>query len=348
MNDVPEVFAPIAQRWAVFLDKVRGRLREIFAEADGAYRDVFAVDVIDGTAMSGVSSALKARLQQLSSKVEDSWSKIDEEIDQAGEDLDGNVVARFSATQRRLGEALRREIDHQTEDFIVRHEAERERQVAARAAEEAKVPLPCGRCGAALTRPIHHTPVNITCAHCGSVTTATPGSASAQYGAIARAFEAALPQWHALQDAEDAWHLLRHKTEDDLRRFEAATRAYWTAFAAARGNFEPGWTAKEVQGEIVGKMGHFETYTAKSDQGPRAQMTAAIAAACAGDAAGVQAFLADGDADDLLYALAERNLWDQVRWALPYAHAVSDPDEPLGDWGNEKLQELAQDVFTRS
>jgi hypothetical protein len=354
-HDTPAVFAPVAQRWATFVDKVRARMAEIFKEADQAYQDVYAVDVIDGVAMSGVSSALKARLQQLSSKVGDSFDTIDQEIDKLGDehDLDGHVVARFSATQRRLGEQLKREIEHQTEDFIVRHEADRERLVAARAAEEIKVPLPCNRCGAPLQRTIHHVPINITCPHCGSVTTSTPGSASACYGAIARAFEAALPAWHALQDAEDAWHLLRHKTEDDLERFRAATRAYWTAFAAARGNYEPGWTGNEVQAEIVGKMGHFETYTATSDQQPRAAMTAGIAAVWSGDVARVQQWLrsqrdAGSSAEDLLYALAERNCWDQVRWLLPYAHAVVEPGDSLAEWGNEKLQELSQDIFTRS
>jgi hypothetical protein len=352
MSDQPAVFAPIAQRWATFLDKVRGRIREIFMEADGAYREVYAVDVIDGTAMTGVSTALKARLQQLSAKIDDSWSTIDQEIDRVGDELDGDVVARFSAVQRRLGEALAREIEHQTEDFIVRHEADRERAVAARAAEEAKLPLPCSRCGGPLTRPIHHQPVNVTCAHCGAVTIATPGSASAQYGAIARAFEAALPQWHALQDAEDAWHALRHKTDDDLARFEAATRAYWTAFAAARGSLEPGWTGADVQAEIVGKMGHFTTYTARSDQEPRAAMTAGIAATFTGDPARVQQWLRgqrdpSGAAEDLLHALAERGFWDQVRWLLPYAHAVIEPGDGLGEWGNEKLRELSHDIYTR-
>ena len=57
-------YAPLSQRWATFLDKVRARVKEIEGEATAAYADVIASDAIDGTGLSGVASALKARLLQ--------------------------------------------------------------------------------------------------------------------------------------------------------------------------------------------------------------------------------------------------------------------------------------------
>lgn len=65
MQPVPVALAPLATRWTTFLDKVRARVREIDGEAVAAYTEVLAVEAVDGTAVSGISSALKARLLAL-------------------------------------------------------------------------------------------------------------------------------------------------------------------------------------------------------------------------------------------------------------------------------------------
>ena len=346
----PSELTAIADRWNAFTGKVRDRLQAVFAEADAAYKDVIAIDVVDQTAVSGVSSALKARIHGLGDKIDESWSKIDEEIDRVGDGIDdAKVVGRFRGQMVGTKLQFRRWVDRSAEDFIVRHEADAARGLHAKAMTEVGAPLACSQCGAGLQRAMWHQPVNVPCPHCNAVTTATPGTAGALFvagsGAIALAFEAALPQWHALQDAEVQWHKLRHRTEDDLARFEQATLAYWTAFAQARGQWMPGWGEPQINADIVGKMGHFQTFTTAMDRTVRAEMTRGIAAAASGDPNAVHAWArsqrdAGSAAEDLLSAAVERGWDDLARWLAPVVHPLIQPDEPGGPWVAEKLAEL--------
>jgi hypothetical protein len=81
---VPPALAPFHTRWLTFVEKIRARVREIETEAIAAYREVIAIDVVDGTGVTGVSTALKSRLIALRQKVDDAWTKIDNEMDGAG------------------------------------------------------------------------------------------------------------------------------------------------------------------------------------------------------------------------------------------------------------------------
>lgn len=328
--------APLATRWQTFLEKVRARVQEIAAEAAAGYQEVVAHDAVDGTALSGVSSALKARLLALGQKLDDSFDTIDAELDKLDLD-DAREAGRFRGQMLALKAQARHWLDVETERMIVTGEALAARALHAVAMQEAAAPIACQHCGAPLHRPVWHQSVNITCGSCRAVTTATPGTASVMFvagaGAIQLAREQAFPAWIALQDAERQWHRLRHKTTDDLARWEAANRGYWQAFADAMGRLHPGWTAKHVADEVTGKMSWFLSHDALHDQAERAANQRAVAAVASGDPGQVQAWVAQQrDRDEavelLVMAALERGWQQHVPWL---GHVLGVPSDTLDE-----------------
>jgi hypothetical protein len=322
MMQAPPELAPFQARWVAFADKIRARVQEIEAEAVAAYKEVIAIDVLQGTGITGVSNALKARLLGLRQKVDDAWTKLDGEMDEVELD-DAKPGAIFRARMLSAKGAFERELERITETIIVYGEAEAARALQQIAMKEAEAPLACDHCGAPLQRPSWCDTVNVTCSSCHAVTTSTPGTAGAMFakgaGAIALAFEAALPAWYAKQDAEHVWHSLRHRTLDDLARWEAANRNYWQVFAEAMAKHLPSWTEQTVADEVRGKMSQFMQYEAQSDRIDRENMGAGVAAGCSNDPAAVLAWLGrqrdrDSAREDLVNAFLERGWRDHAKW----------------------------------
>ncbi len=319
---MPPELAPFQTRWNTFADKIRTRIREIETEANAAYKEVIAIDVLQGTGVGGVSNALKARLQGLDDKIDEAWSKLDGEMDNV-EYADDRAASIYRAHMLSQKAAFEREVERITETIIVYGEAEAARALQAVAMKEADAPLACQQCGAPLKRPSWCDTVNVTCSSCRAVTTSTPGTAGMMFakgsGAIALAFEAALPAWYAKQDAEHVWHSLRHKTLEDLQRWEAANRNYWQVFAEAMAKHIPSWTQQTVADEVRGKMSQFMMHDVQVDRVDRENMSAGIAAGCSNDPNQVMAWLGrqrDGDSkrEELVNAFLERGWRDHARW----------------------------------
>jgi hypothetical protein len=319
----------LEQRWASFVDKVRARVREIAGEAEAAYLEVIATDVIDGTALSGVSSAIKARLIALRQKIDESWRTIDKQYDNL-DGIDARTLGRFRGKELAIAQRFGREVERATEDIIVRGEAEAARALLALAEQERAVEVRCAHCGAPVARPVESwsQTINVPCPSCRAVVSVTPGSAATMFvrgtGAIALARDASHAALHALQDAENAWRRLRKKTLDDLARFEAAHRAYWQAYADAMARVLPGWGPERSNDEVRGKMSWFYDTTAKDDRTVRENYGAGVAAAATGDPARVQQWLsAQGDraraGEDLLEAMIERGWNDRALWVAQVA-----------------------------
>jgi hypothetical protein len=345
---------PLANRWTTFLGKVKARVTEIEGEAKAAYAEVIAVDVVDGTGMSGVSSALKSRLLALRQKVDDSWNTIDAEADKLDLD-DGRATGTWRGQMLALRAAFTRELDRETERIILQGEADAARGLQAAAQAEMATAVPCQHCGASIDRrgtPWHQA-VNLTCPHCKAVTTATPGTAAQMFtqglGAISLAREAAWPQWLAMQDAEAAWHKLRHKTLDDLMRWEAANRTYWQAYADAMGRLHPGWTAQHVANEVTGKMSQFMEYTAKDDRTTREINQAGVSAVASGDPARLAQWLAaqrdPGDAAEMLIEASIERGWTQhAPWIAQVAAPIAQKD---AEWIKETVDDAMHYFATR-
>lgn len=320
---------PLTTRWTTFLENVRARVQKIEGEATAAYAEVSSYDVVDGTGLSGVSSVLRARLIALRQKVDDAWDTIDGEADKL--DLeDSRSISCWRGQMLALRSAFTRQLEIETERILVKGEAAAARKLHAAALAEIAVAVPCQHCGAELDRrgTAWHTVVNLTCPHCQAITTATPGTAAQMFamglGAISLARESAWPQWLAMQDAEAQWHDLRHKTLDDLARWEAANRAYWQAYADAMGRLHPGWTPQHVANEVTGKMSSFMEYTATDDRAVRETNQVGMNAAASGDPARLAHWLdaqrdREGAAQMLIEASIERGWREQATWIAQIA-----------------------------
>lgn len=346
-------YAALAQRWTTFLDKVRARVQEIDGEASAGYAEVIAADAIDGTGLSGVSSALKARLLALAQKVDESWEKISSEADSVDVD-DGRAGGYFQGVQLALKAQFSRWLERETERMITKGEADAGRALHAVALVEVGQQVPCTHCGTPLDRPLWHMAINVTCPSCKAVSTLTPGTASAMFtggaGAHWLAKEQAFGAWCAMQEAEVAWHKLRHKTMDDLARWEGANRQYWQVYADAMGRLHPGWTPKHVADEVTGKMSWFLQTTATDDRTVRENNHAGISAIAAGDPNAVVAWVKrQRDPEDagetLIQAAIERGWGQHATWIAQLVGPIVAADEP--GWAAEKVDELMYYQATR-
>jgi hypothetical protein len=343
--------APFHQRWSTFLDKVRSRVQEIDAEAKAGYAEVISHDAVDGTGMTGVSSALKARLLQLAQKVDDQWSKIDNELDSV--DVEGRTGGYFRGQMVAMTGAFKRWLERETERMIMQGEADWARALHAAALEEIRIPVACQHCGAGLQKPLWHQSINVTCGACRAVSVVTPGTAAAMFvggtGAIFLAREAAWEQWCAMQDAEALWRRIRTKTLDDLARWEQANRSYWQAYASAMGSYIPSWTAQTVQDEVNGKMSQFLLYTAQDDRTVRENNTVGVNAVAAGDPNQLVAWIQrqrdpQNAAEDLINASLERGWNQHAQWVAQILGPMVSSD---ASWAAEKLDECSYYYATR-
>ncbi len=351
-NQWPPQLAPFGVRWTGFLEKVRGRVQEIDAEARAGYAEVISHDAVDGTGMTGVSSALKARLLQLAAKVDDQWSKIDSELDSV--EVSGRVGGYFRAQLVSMTGAFKRWLERETERMIMQGEAEWARALHQAALAEVAIPVACQHCGAPLEKPMWHQSINVTCGACRAVSVVTPGTAASMFvggtGAIFLAREIAWDQWCQMQDAEALWHRIRHKTLEDLGRWEQANRSYWQCYASAMGNFIPSWTAQTVQDEVTGKMSQFLQWTAQDDRTVRENNSVGVNAVAAGDpnqvVGWVQRQRDPSDAAEMLInASLERGWTQHAQWVAQLLGPVVARDEP--GWAAEKLDECSYYYATR-
>lgn len=338
----------LEQRWQTFLGKVRTRVGEIEQEAQQAYRDVTAADAVDSTGLSGVSSAITARLIALRARVNDQFGTIDSELDKIELD-DSKMGGYWRGQQIAAKSALLREIERRQEALTVWGEAYWARALGEVARQEMGAPLACSQCGAGIQRPTSGTAVfqatNIQCPHCGAMTTAQPGTATALFfggtGAHLLAKEVALPEWNKMQDAEDEWNRLRHRTHADAQRWEGEQVAYWRAFGNAMTQWHAGWNAETVENEIRGKLSVWRQTTAVQDQEERGKIGSGLAAVATGEAPHVAAWVqrqADKDTstEELMWAALERGWRDHVGWIAQIAEPI------IGEqgWAQEKLADV--------
>ncbi len=299
-------------RWKTFLGKVEARLGEILAEAGPGLDELNATEVLDPVPLASALTEVKARLQALSRKVDDSWSTIDAELDQL-EDAGSRRDAMI-----RAGDVLRERIEAETEALELGKAADAARALYALAEAELDKPgggRKCSSCGAPLAPTAFDRPSNVPCTHCKAVNTVRPGLATAMFfqggGSHALAAEAAAEAGKALKAAEKRFQGLRHPAQEDALAFEAATAVYWRAYCEARGARTPGWTSARLDKEVKEKVGQAMHFL-KRDAPAWQRMSRALALARAGDRRGLEAWLADEGADgsvsldDVLEAAKER------------------------------------------
>ena len=351
----------LQQRWDAFLGKVHARLQEILAEAEPGINDIIATEVLDPAPLSGALSEVKARMLALRKKVDDSWEKIDEELDGAFDpqtSAQAEAFADLRTQMQRRGHALADEIETQGEWLEVRKSADAARALYPKAQAELQPPRRCTNCGGELPQAFVYRATNFTCTFCNALNTVQPGMATALYFAglapHALASEQAFPLWVEMERARDQYQFLRHPLPGDLQRYEAATTAYWRAYCQAYGAIHPDWTPEVVEQQIAGKVGQSMSSVAKYD-GPRGQeMNAALAEAATGDPRRVMGLLQachpqDGRSfvDDAIVAAHEHGDRRTTQVLLDVLYTLERCDEPKGEWMAEHLRELDRDLARR-
>ena len=183
-----------ALRWKTFLDKVRGRLHEILAEAEAGLDDIIATEVIDPGPYTSAENEVRGRLFALRDKIGPAWAKLETEF---GESLPSRLEDD--------GRALEDEILEQADALQVRTRDKVIARLEVLATEEKRVrKLVCTRCGAALPEPaVQHRVENVTCTHCQAVNTVRPGPASAMVAAL-RPLKGAQPGARSARSAPEA------------------------------------------------------------------------------------------------------------------------------------------------
>ncbi len=347
-------FEALAGRWQTFVGKVEQRLGEVMAEAEVGLDEVIAAEVVDPGPLSQAIQVVRARLHGLSQKVDESWDKIDGEIDAILEPMDVGpdweaLQAKRSAL-RRAGWGLREKIDLQVEIFRVKKEADAARALWAIVEKEMTEERTCERCGVTLRPGILRAPTSFPCPSCKAVHALRPGLAAAMFfqgGKVhSLAEETALGAWMELRIEEKRYQALRHPADEDRARFEAATLAYWRAYCAAYARHDPAWTPEHVEKEIAGRMGQFRAFDSEADT--RGRMGEILRLAKAGDAAGAtrvaaaRGDLAGSFASDAAEAAIERGDRAAATLLLGVQFDLERPGDPKSAWIKERLAETTK------
>lgn len=254
-------------RWSVFLASLRKRVDEICAEADAGTRALIAQDPTNVAALKTAQHALNERVDGICGKIEATWH---------AQDLQRQETQARDGSRARAPESAYQEW-HATERYLVETwTACKVRGLAAllRAAwpfvdAALKKPIPCSRCGAALSPKTRLTSESVTCPHCQSVNQCVPDPLIYTWSADAPhnlGLEQVLTQrFQVLRAGEDVKHWIdaeyrrtgerpKEGAESKQRR-AAMAHAYYIVWAAARASILPVSAAEQaadVERSMVG------------------------------------------------------------------------------------------------
>lgn len=336
-------------RWSAFLDKVTSRVTELETEARAGLEGLVETEVLDPVPLSQALSELRARFQGLTKKVDDAWEGTIEPL------LADATEAEWNRLWQQ-GEVLRRRIEATADRLEVEANALHARALHRLVEEEATQPPACASCGAPLSSRVRPRAVNVTCAHCKSVTTVRPGVATAMFfggGALhALGLAGAAEAFRALATEERRFTAFVHPTSEDLERYREALTTAWTAWAKAKRPWVPGATEAMAQQEAAVKVSQAITPIEQRESARRQARSDALRLARAGNVAGLVSFLRGAgakqglDAEAMLECAAEHQGQPALEAALKAAVRLEVPDD-AGAWVAEKRAEVLQTVRRR-
>lgn len=248
-------------RWDAFLAQIQTRHHEVILEAEVSVRWLIGEIAAGGDValISNQLSAVASRLQDLETKIIDTWHA---RVEQAIFD-DGHGVAERDREYAK-GLALQRALDDRREELEPRLFAElaRHRFAHALAASQA---LTCSACGAQRAAPVTFRAVELACT-CGHRTGFEPGElmrSVAAVGSHALAQHAAIVQWRAMRATERRLADLRPpRPLEPVVEYERSQIAYWRAYLTGRAQFEPE-LARDLALEIRSRMEQWYTSSAE-------------------------------------------------------------------------------------
>lgn len=287
----PESIKPILQRWETFIEKLNTRYSEVLAEANAGFDEIIQLNAIEPAALGGAFGAFEGRVHGLRDKIGQAWDKIEQELDNVLDDLDEpedrEPIYPIRDRERSRARTLERQIEDQAAVLQIHKAADAARALGEAAQKETKKTITCSHCKAELAVPTPYKAISITCAHCQSVNSYSPGTLMAMYyqgGALHNlAKEAAKDAWLAQHHAEQLFKSIRLPTEEDVARYEAAVLAYAHQYTQAMGTLHPEWNADQSAKEIQVSRGRFANSFQPIDRALHQARSKALALATAGD-----------------------------------------------------------------
>lgn len=350
----------IEARWETFAAKVRTRVEEVLGEADAGFDELIATEVLDPAPLASALTEFRSRMLGLGRKVDEAWEKLDRDLDAAMDSAEGPGVAAVAKLRddllRRVG-ALREHITVAEEEMSVRKSAAGARALGEKAKAEMERlngGRKCSACGGPIRPDVLHEPTTVVCGHCKAVNSVHPGPATALFfgggAAHSLAQEACLKEAAALRSAEKRYRGYRHPTDADAKRYLDVALSYWRAYAKAFLGMMSEGAPEQVEATAKAKLGPLRAML-KDGALARAVLTRALAAASAGDAAGVQGALEDEECRTSLAELVEAAHEHADRPAtdllLSLQHHEEAADEPVARWKAERLRELDRELKGR-
>ncbi|MBL8955887.1 MAG: hypothetical protein JNK82_34250 [Myxococcaceae bacterium] len=239
-------------RWSAFLQKVSQRADEILAEAEPGFDELISMEVLDPVPLSSALTEFHARMLGLEKKIDDSWEKIDAELDEpaARDEL-------YAA-----GQKVKKSIARRSKVLQVQKQAKAAHAIWELAKTEmakVKASTRCSQCGAPIGVTVFHEASNVTCGHCKAVSVVRPGMATLMFfqGVCLHALgeEAALEESARLDEAVERYQGKRSKRKADVDAWVAAHRKYWLVYARGYGTHVPGFDEEKAKAMAEAKLG---------------------------------------------------------------------------------------------
>ncbi len=350
--DVQNKMGALVQQWDGFLGKVDGRVQAVIAEADAGLDQLIAQHAMDHGPMGAAFAALQSRFHGLSTKLSDAWEKIDEEIDEIGEDDDLSSADWDAISNAR--DAMCDKYVKLTDDLELHHytiemkkNADWARRLRALAEQEMATGVPCSQCGTPMQVENLDSGGSQKCGSCGAVNNVLPGAASALFyrglGAHALAQEQSWNHWLAERTAKAEFDKKRHPTAYDHWAYLKAAHDYWTAYHQAGLAVYPKFV-QDVASSVDAKMKHYRAWDQELDKQKRELFGNIVEASSKGDVAGLDAIVGNlphfADFDECIECLVERRHYPAGQHLLGKKYDMDGEDDPKPQWIARELAEM--------
>lgn len=345
----------IKAKWDGFLPKIEARVQEVTAEADAGLDELIEQYALDPGPMGAAFTALQVRFRGLSQKLDEAWTKIDNELDGVRDEAEGRDHEALSGLWAQMSashQQARERIDLAYENIQTKKNATWARNLWNVAERDSKQPTACVKCGAGVQMTVFHQSSNVTCTHCGAVNQLHPGMAAGLLfgsGLHALAHEAAWNEWLAMTRAERTYQNFRVPTTNDRDAYVSAARAYWRKYYALFAENHPGFAEAfgSVDKAAEAKLAHLVAYDPPVEVTARAKMQVVLDAARTGDRATIQRAVQGVDLDDAVRCVFEHGDARGTMILLELQHAHEREDDPLPKWSAEQIARMSRDMRAR-
>lgn len=347
----------VKAKWDGFVPKIDVRVQEVTSEADAGLDELIEQYALDPGPMGAAFTALQVRFRGLAQKLDEAWSKIDNELDGIRDGIDSGrdheALSGLWAQMSAAHQQARERIDLAYESVQTRKNATWARNLWTAAERDSRQPVSCVKCGAGVQQTVFHQSSNVNCTHCGAVNQLHPGMAAGLLfgggGLHALAHEQAWNEWIAMTRAEKTFQNFRVPTTHDRSAMIAAARVYWTKYYTTFQQLHPGFAEAfgSVEKAAEAKLAHATAYDPPVEVQTRARFQAVLDAARTGDRATVQRAVKTDDLDDAVRCVFEHGDARGTMLLLELQHAHEREDDPLPKWSAEQIARMSRDLRAR-